>query len=126
MEPVCAFCGIGDKQRCKTLEQATKCSNYFEANEEKAGIDFEFDFGFSEPIDVTELTETNNEKNKVIENLKIENKDLDNRLHSLYNTIIPFLERIEKGGEKDIHWPNRAKQIASFKTKLTNIVEGKK
>lgn len=126
MEPTCDFCGIIDKNRCRTRDQAAKCSEYFRQNEEKRGIDFDMDFGFTEPVVVEDYIKQNTAQSEQVKTLRKQNKDLDNRLQTLYNTIIPFLERIKAGGEKDIHWPNRAQQIETFQQKLTNIVEGKK
>ena len=126
IEPTCSYCGASDKGRCKTLEQAAKCSQYFEHNEDKKGVDHDFDFGFTEPVDLETITAATTVQTTKVQELTKANKSLDNKLHTLYNTIIPFLDRLQKGGEKDIHWPNRAQQITEFKQKLSDIVEGKK
>lgn len=51
--------------------------------------------------------------------------DLQARLQLMYDTIIPLLNNLCANPEMEtIKWPNRAKKIKEFKTKLTNILEG--
>jgi hypothetical protein len=83
----------------------------------------DFDFGFSfaeeEVEDVKEKLET------VIRSDKDKIEDLENRLYTLYKSIIPFLDNLCKNPEKStIHWPNRVERIQSYKQKLKTIVEG--
>lgn len=125
MEPTCGYCGISDKGRCKTREQAAKCAAYFEKEMDSRGINMSFDFGFTEPVDVQEISELADRRLEIITKLNKQVKDLDKRMNTLYNSIIPFLDKLMSGGDKDIHWPGRAAQIDEFKSKLTDIVEGK-
>lgn len=122
IEPTCQFCGASDKFRCKNLEEATSCTSY-EKHKPKPKIDFSFDFGFS---DEPEITQEQYDQSKELHNeLQSKVLELNSRLEALHAAVIPLLDKLCQGGEKDIHWPNRAKQIKTFKKKLTEIVEGK-
>lgn len=127
IEPSCEFCGISDKNRCKTLDYAHGCKlfNAKEYKMKKVDQIEDFDFGFSFTDDVVEA------KNQVetLQNERMTDKEiiesLDKRLKVLYNAIIPFLDNLCKNPEKStIHWPNRVEKITSYKKKLKSIVEG--
>ena len=125
IESTCDYCGLSDKNRCRSREAATTCPSYLR-DERNRGIDFDVDFGFTEPVNTEEIIAENEASRKRSSALHEKAEDLDKRLNLMYNSIIPFLDRLMKGGEKDIHWPNRAEQIGAFKNKLTAIIEGKK
>jgi len=83
----------------------------------------DFDFGFSfadeEVHEVKEKLETlmQSDKDKI--------EDLENRLDSIYKSIVPFLDNLCKNPEKStINWPNRAERIQTYKEKLKSIAQG--
>ncbi len=85
-------------------------------------IDVEDDFGFSFSDDQTQL---NSELQAKHLNDKEQIADLENRLNSLYNAIVPFLDNLCKNPEKStILWPNRVEKIQAYKKKLEKIVKG--
>lgn len=80
-------------------------------------VEDDLDFGFSF-VDEAEI-ESPQTKEKV--------EDLQYRLDLLHQTITPFLDNLCKNPEKStIHWPNRVEKIQQFKSRLNDIVEGKK
>lgn len=82
-------------------------------------VEDEIDFGFSFVDD--DLDEIKREK--II--LEDDSKTLQNRLDSLFNTILPFLNNLKQNPEKStIHWPNRAKKIDTYIEKLREIAYG--
>jgi hypothetical protein len=86
--------------------------------EDIGSIDFGFDFIDDE---IEEIKQTAADK----EVLSDEIIDLKNRLDSLYNAILPFLDNLCKNPDKStIHWPNRVEKIRDYKNKLKQIVEG--
>lgn len=86
-----------------------------------------FDFGFSFIDDEIEEVKQNASKLEVAQadyQEKIE--ELNDRLNTMYNSIVPFLDNLCKNPEKStIYWPDRAKKIQAYKKKLLLIVEGK-
>lgn len=51
--------------------------------------------------------------------------DLEKRLDTLYNAILPLLKNLEKNPDKEyILWPNRLKKIQEFRQKIEKIVKG--
>lgn len=127
-EPSCHFCGVSDKGRCKTQEDANLCSRY----QDKKPLEF-FDFGFTfgdnEEDKAEELRQLQDDvltTNKELEELRRVNKRLDKAVQSVYNAIIPFLDNLCANPEKPtIHWPNRVEKIQEFKTKLAKLAQGK-
>lgn len=76
----------------------------------------ENDFGFSF-IDTVE--NENPDQNKRID-------QLEQKVHDLYNAILPFLDNLCKNPESTtIKWPDRVEKIQAFKQKLKTIVEEK-
>jgi hypothetical protein len=69
-------------------------------------LDDTFDFGF------TTTTE---------ESIKQEGYD---KAHAMYDAIMPLLKNLQKDADKNpiINWPDRAKKIDSFITKLNRIL----
>lgn len=84
----------------------------------------DFDFGFSFADEEIEEVKENLTSIIQVDQQKIE--DLEYRLKSLYDSIIPFLDNLCKNPEKStIHWPNRVQKIQEYKQKLKLIAEGK-
>lgn len=82
-----------------------------------------FDFGFT-AVTEEELQSVETSRN-IAEEAMTEAQELDKRLSSLYNSIIPLLDNLRKDPEKDyIYWPDRTAKIDAFETKLANIVNG--
>lgn len=83
--------------------------------------DFDFGFSFAEE----EVNEVKEKLETVIKSDKEKIEDLENRLDTLYRSIVPFLDNLCKNPEKStIHWPNRVERIKSYKEKIKTIVEG--
>ncbi|NDG30470.1 hypothetical protein EB118_10420 [bacterium] len=77
----------------------------------------EFDFGFT----------TIEDPSYHLDNAISEVEVYKNRLQLMYDTIIPLITNLEKNPQQEmIKWPNRDKKLKEFKTKLKNILEGKK
>ena len=125
IEPTCHFCGVSDKFRCKTKDDAQGCERYKRPIEE---FDFGFTFGDNEEEKAAETAAAAAraiETSQELEALLLANKRLDKRVQALYNAIIPFLDNLCANPEKaTIHWPNRVEKIQEFKTKLTKIAQG--
>ena len=84
----------------------------------------DFDFGFSFADE--EVEEVKENLTSIIRNDQQKIEELENRMHLLYSSIIPFLDNLCKNPEKStIHWPNRVEKIKEYKIKLKQIVEGK-
>jgi hypothetical protein len=82
-----------------------------------------FDFGFT-AVTEEELA-TVQESQVEVTSLEGRVKDLDTRLTTLYNAVIPLLNNLRANPEKDyIYWPNREAKIDAFETKLSDIVNG--
>jgi uncharacterized protein Yka (UPF0111/DUF47 family) len=96
-------------------------------NKKPDSVEAEFDFGFSfVDEDYEEVKEVSNKLQKDHQNTLEEVKDLEKRLDTLYNSILPFLDNLCKNPEKStIHWPNRVEKIEQYKKKLQQIVEGR-
>ena len=86
-----------------------------------------FDFGFSfVDEDYEEVKATNDKLNKEYLGSSERIEELEKRLRTLHESIIPFLDNLCKNPEKStIHWPNRVEKIQAYKKKLQQIVEGK-
>lgn len=83
----------------------------------------DFDFGFSFADE--EIEEVKENLAAVIRDDQEKIEDLQNRLHLLYSSIVPFLDNLCKNPEKStIHWPNRVEKIQEYKKKLKAILEG--
>lgn len=90
-------------------------------------VEEEFDFGFSfVDEDYEEVKEVSHKLQQDHQTKLEELKDLENRLDTLYKSILPFLDNLCKNPEKStIHWPNRVEKIQQYKKKLQQIVEGR-
>jgi len=86
-----------------------------------------FDFGFSFIDDEIEEAKQNANKLEVAQaDYQAAIDDLNDRLSTMYNSIVPFLDNLCKNPDKStIYWPDRVKKIAAYKDKLLSIVEGK-
>lgn len=82
-----------------------------------------FDFGFT-AVTEEELA-TVQESQVEVTSLEGRVKDLDTRLTTLYNAVLPLLNNLRANPEKDyIYWPNREAKIDAFESKLSDIVNG--
>ena len=82
-----------------------------------------FDFGFT-TVTEDEL-KTVQESQDEVTSLEAQVKELDMRLTTLYNAVIPLLNNLRANPDKDyIYWPNREAKIDAFETKLSLIVNG--
>jgi hypothetical protein len=88
-----------------------------------ANPDYNFDFGFS-VVDETEL-EVLQQTKAELESTTEEALDVQERLHKLYNMIMPLLNNLAKNPEKDyIYWPNRLDKIEKFRDAIDTVYKG--
>lgn len=82
--------------------------------------DFDFDFGFS-AVDEDEL-EVLQQARAEIETSSQTSADLEYKVNSLYNMVMPLLNNLAKNPEKDyIYWPNRLEKIEAFRDQLDTV-----
>ena len=82
-----------------------------------------FDFGFT-AVDEDEL-EADQKAASVASEVTASSAQLEERLNSLYNAVIPLLNNLKKNPDKDyILWPNRLDKVEEFEAHLTNIYKG--
>jgi hypothetical protein len=75
-----------------------------------------FDFGFT-AVDENEL--------EAVQSVTASASSVEERLHGLYNAIIPLLNNLKKNPEKDyILWPNRLAKVEEFEDHLQKIYKG--
>ena len=75
-----------------------------------------FDFGF---------TAVNEEELEAVQKVSVAASSTEERLHKLYNAIIPLLNNLKKNPEKDyILWPNRLEKVEQFESHLQSIYKG--
>jgi hypothetical protein len=75
-----------------------------------------FDFGFT-AVDEEEL--------EAVQKVSVAAESVEDRLHSLYNAIIPLLNNLKQNPEKDyILWPNRLEKVEQFESHLQSIYKG--
>jgi hypothetical protein len=75
-----------------------------------------FDFGFT-AVDENEL--------EAVQSVTASASSTEERLHGLYNAIIPLLNNLKKNPEKDyILWPNRLAKVEEFEDHLQKIYKG--
>jgi len=75
-----------------------------------------FDFGFT-AVDEEEL--------EAVQKVSVAAESAEDRLHSLYNAIIPLLNNLKQNPEKDyILWPNRLEKVEQFESHLLSIYKG--
>jgi hypothetical protein len=75
-----------------------------------------FDFGF---------TAVNEEELEAVQKVSVEASSTEERLHNLYNAIIPLLNNLKQNPEKDyILWPNRLEKVEQFESHLQSIYKG--
>ena len=83
-----------------------------------------FDFGFT-AVDEDEL-DVVQDTIKAAGDAEVEAKEIETRLNSLYNAIVPLLNNLKKNPEKEyILWPDRLKKVEEFEAHLQKIYEGK-
>tara|TARA_B100000700_G_C15045590_1_gene857796 strand:+ start:405 stop:677 length:273 start_codon:yes stop_codon:yes gene_type:complete len=84
----------------------------------KPGMDF--DFGFT-AMDAEELDAV---QDSVLAAQKAQavSSDVQNKIDSLYNMIMPLLNNLQKNPEKEyIYWPNRMDKVEQFRDQLTKV-----
>lgn len=89
-----------------------------------ADIDSNFDFGFS-IVDEEELDVLQQAKSELI-TASSTAESLEDRLHKMYNMVVPLLNNLKASPEKDhIHWPGelRVKRIEEFEDRLLELME---
>jgi len=75
-----------------------------------------FDFGF---------TAVNEEELEAVQKVSVAASSTEERLHNLYNAIMPLLNNLKKNPEKDyILWPNRLEKVEQFESHLQSIYKG--
>ena len=75
-----------------------------------------FDFGF---------TAVNEEELEAVQKVSVAASSTEERLHNLYNAIIPLLNNLKQNPEKDyILWPNRLEKVKQFESHLQSIYKG--
>ena len=75
-----------------------------------------FDFGFT-AVDEDEL--------EAVQKVSVAASSTEERLHNLYNAIIPLLNNLKQNPEKDyILWPNRLEKVEQFESHLQSIYKG--
>ena len=75
-----------------------------------------FDFGF---------TAVNEEELEVVQKVSVAASSTEERLHNLYNAIMPLLNNLKQNPEKDyILWPNRLEKVEQFESHLQSIYKG--
>lgn len=82
-----------------------------------------FDFGFT-AVDETEL-EAVQQATTQATTVASSNEQLQAKIDSLYNSIMPLLTNLKKNPEKEyILWPNRLAKVEEFETHLQKIYQG--
>ena len=85
--------------------------------------DFDFDFGFT-AVDETEL-EAVQQASTQLQQTSSDVEQLQAKIDSLYNSIVPLLTNLKKNPEKEyILWPNRLAKVEEFETHLQKIYMG--
>lgn len=75
-----------------------------------------FDFGFT-AVDEDEL--------EAVQKVSVAASSTEDKLHNLYNAIIPLLNNLKQNPEKDyILWPNRLEKVEQFESHLQSIYKG--
>jgi len=75
-----------------------------------------FDFGFT-AVDEDEL--------EAVQKVSVAAESTEDRLHNLYNAIIPLLNNLKQNPEKDyILRPNRLEKVEPFESHLQSIYQG--
>jgi hypothetical protein len=87
----------------------------------KINID-EFDFGFT-AVDEHELEVVQQADAKASASTESV-EQLEQKLNSLYNAILPLLTNLKKNPEKEyILWPNRTAKIEEFENYISAIIK---
>lgn len=75
-----------------------------------------FDFGFT-AVDEDEL--------EAVQKVNAVAGNAEEKLHQLYNAVIPLLNNLKKNPEKDyILWPDRLTKVEAFEDHLQKIYKG--
>jgi len=79
-----------------------------------------FDFGFT-AVDENEL-DVVQKAAETVQTASSTLEELQDKVDSLFNAIMPLLSNLKKNPEKDyIYWPNRIDKVEQFETHLLNI-----
>lgn len=82
-----------------------------------------FDFGFT-AVDEAEL-EAVQQASAAVKETSSNVEQLQAKVDSLYNAIIPLLNNLKKNPEKEyILWPNRLEKVEQFESHLQGIYKG--
>ena len=82
----------------------------------------QFDFGFT-AVDEDELEVVQKQSQK-IESTGAKAEEVEEKLNSLYNAILPLLSNLKANPEKDyIYWPKRTEKVEAFEDLISGIVK---
>ena len=82
----------------------------------------QFDFGFT-AVDEDELEVVQKQSQK-LESTGAKAEEVEEKLNSLYNAILPLLSNLKANPEKDyIYWPKRTEKVEAFEDLISGIVK---
>jgi len=81
-----------------------------------------FDFGFT-AVDETEL-EAVQQASTQLQQTSSDVEQLQAKIDSLYNSIVPLLTNLKNPEKEYILWPNRLAKVEEFETHLQKIYMG--
>lgn len=82
----------------------------------------QFDFGFT-AVDEDELEVVQKQTQK-LESTAGKAEEVEEKLNSLYNAILPLLSNLKANPEKDyIYWPKRTEKVEAFEDLISGIVK---
>ena len=82
----------------------------------------QFDFGFT-AVDEDELEVVQKQSQK-LESTGAKAEEVEEKLNSLYNDILPLLSNLKENPEKDyIYWPKRTEKVEAFEDLISGIVK---
>ena len=71
------------------------------------------------------FTAVNEEELEAVQKVSVAASSTEERLHNLYNAIMPLLNNLKQNPEKDyILWPNRLEKVEQFESHLQSIYKG--
>jgi len=85
-----------------------------------ADTDLDFDFGFT-AMDADELDAVQEQVQTATQATAVAT-EVQAKIDSLYNMIMPLLNNLQKNPEKEyIYWPNRMEKVEAFRDALTKV-----
>ena len=85
-----------------------------------ADTDLDFDFGFT-AMDADELDAVQEQVQAATQATAVAT-EVQDKIDSLYNMIMPLLNNLQKNPEKEyIYWPNRMEKVEAFRDALTKV-----